>query len=103
MIALARKGDAADKNAMLTALQGIGYGQLSESQQIDLTRAFELVIARMGMPDATSKAAVIAYLNPHYPAKGGNELNRELIKSVVLFRCAATAGENYTDARQCER
>ena len=80
MIALARKGEASDKNAMLTALQGIGYDQLSESQQIDLTRAFELVIARMGMPDAGSKAAVIAYLNPHYPAKGGNELNRELIK-----------------------
>ncbi|MEO6723457.1 MAG: c-type cytochrome [Ferruginibacter sp.] len=80
MIALARKGDANDKNVMLSALQGIAYDQLSESQQIDLVRAFELVIARMGMPDTTSKEAVIAYLNPHYPAKGGNELNRELVK-----------------------
>jgi hypothetical protein len=47
MIALARKGDAKDKNAILTALQGVDYVKLSESQQIDLIRAFELTIARM--------------------------------------------------------
>lgn len=80
VIALARRGNATDKSALLAALNGIAYDKLSESQQIDLIRAFELVIARMGMPDAASKAAVIAYLNPHYPAKGGNELNRQLIK-----------------------
>src|SRR5204862_2000350 len=41
--------------------------------------------ARMGMPDATAKAAIITYLNPHYPAKGGNELNRELVKVLAYL------------------
>ena len=85
MIALARKGDAKDKNSMLAALQSVNYDQLTESQQIDLIRAFELVMARMGMPDATAKAAIITYLDPHYPAKGGNELNRELIKVLAYL------------------
>jgi hypothetical protein len=68
MIGLARKGDAKDKNVMLAALQGVNYAQLSEAQQTDLLRAFELIFSRMGMPDAATKAAVIAYLNPQYPA-----------------------------------
>ena len=85
IIALARKGDAKDESQLLTALQGINYSALSETQQTDVVRAFELVISRFGMPDATTKAAVIAYLNPHYPAKGGNELNRELIKVLAYL------------------
>src|SRR6185295_14690829 len=57
MIALARKGDVKDRNAILTALQGVDYDKLTESQQIDLIRAFELAIARMGMPDAVAKTS----------------------------------------------
>jgi putative heme-binding domain-containing protein len=85
MIAMARKGDAKDKNQMLAALEGVNYAQLSESRQTDLVRAFELVISRMGMPDPTAKEGVIAYLDPKYPAKGGNELNRELIKVLAYL------------------
>jgi putative heme-binding domain-containing protein len=84
-IALARKGDAKDKNQILAALQTINYPQLSESQQIDVVRAIELVLSRMGMPDAATKTNVIAYLNPHYPANGGNELNRELVKVLAFL------------------
>lgn len=80
IIALARKGDKKDESKLLAALETINYAQLSESQQLDLVRAFEVVISRMGQPDAAAKTAVIAYLNPQYPSKGGNELNRELIK-----------------------
>jgi putative heme-binding domain-containing protein len=85
IIALAHKGEVKDKNQMLSALQQINYAALSEPQQIDLLRAFELVISRMGMPDATTKASVINYLNSQYPAKGGNELNRELIKVLTYL------------------
>ncbi|HMH33374.1 MAG TPA: c-type cytochrome, partial [Puia sp.] len=85
MIALARKGETKDEDQMLKALQGVNFRQLSEPQQIDLVRAFELVISRMGMPDGTAKAGVIAYLDPQYPAKAGNELNRELIKVLAFL------------------
>ncbi|WP_207632829.1 c-type cytochrome [Foetidibacter luteolus] len=79
-IALARKGNAAAKNQLLANLLKVDYSKLSEAQQLDLTRAFELVFARMGAPDAATKTAVIAYFNPHFPASGGNELNRQLSK-----------------------
>jgi putative heme-binding domain-containing protein len=84
MIALARKGAPSAKAAMLKSLSGINFSALSESQQLDLLRAFELVIARMGMPDAATKTQVIKYLDPHYPAKT-NSLNRGLSKVLVYL------------------
>jgi putative heme-binding domain-containing protein len=96
MIALARKGDPKDKNKLLAALQTINYKNLSESQRIDVLRGFELVLARMGMPDANTKTGVIAYLDPHYPADGGNELNRELVK-VLSYLDAPTVVKKTID------
>ena len=83
-IALAHKGNAAVKKQLLNALCGTDYSKLSEAQQMDLVRAFELVFLRMGAPDATEKASVAAYLNPQYPSKT-NELNRELSKVLVYI------------------
>lgn len=83
-IALAHQGSPSIKSQLLKSLTTVNYGQLSESQQVDLVRTIELVIARMGMPDDSEKAAVAAYLNPDYPAKS-NEVNRELSKVLVYI------------------
>ncbi|CAL1519804.1 c-type cytochrome [Chitinophaga sp. MM2321] len=85
-IALARqgKGKSDAKQALLKQLTTIDYAQLSESQQIDLLRAFELVFARMGKPDAALNAQITTYLDPHYPAKT-NDLNRSLSKVLVYL------------------
>ncbi|MEJ0102718.1 MAG: hypothetical protein WDO19_09275 [Bacteroidota bacterium] len=83
-IALARKGKPDVKNQVLKLLTSVDYSALSEPQQIDLQRAFELVFARMGMPDAAMKTAVANYLSPHYPA-ATNDLNRELSKLLVYI------------------
>ncbi len=83
IIALARQGDAKLKDSALKSLMTVNYAQLSEAQQIDLLRAFELVLARMGLPADNTKAMVGAYLNPQYPATS-NELNRELSKVLVF-------------------
>ncbi|MDR3716846.1 MAG: c-type cytochrome [Puia sp.] len=83
-IALARQGSADQKDKLLTALAGINYTQLSESQQIDLLRAFELVLARMGLPSAAVRAQIIDDLDPQYPAKTNN-LNRSLSKVLVYL------------------
>ncbi len=91
IIALARQGNPALKTRSLNSLMTINYSQLSESQKIDLLRAFELVISRMGMPDANLKTQVANYLNPNYPA-GTNELNRSLSK-VLLYLDAPQAVE----------
>ena len=87
LIALARHEEAGHENAglrtkLLDALTKIKYDALPESQQFDLVRAFELMITRTGMPDATEKAKVVAYLNPHYPAKTAL-LNRGLSRVLI--------------------
>ncbi len=84
MIALARQGKPGTRNAMLKSLTTINYGALSEAQQIDLIRAFELIILRMGTPDPAIKAKVVEYLNPHYPASS-NSVNRSLSKVLVYL------------------
>jgi putative heme-binding domain-containing protein len=83
-IALAREGSADLRDKILTALAGINYSQLTEPQQIDLLRAVELVLARMGMPAPGVKTAVINALDPQYPA-GDNNLNRSLSKVLVYL------------------
>lgn len=83
-IAMARRGDAGIKNRLLQSLTGIDYSKLSESQQLDLLRAFELVFSRMGAPDAASQTLVGTYLGQHYPANT-NSLNRELSKLLVYL------------------
>lgn len=84
MIALARHGKPGSRNAMLKSLIAIPYESLSESRQIDLLRTFELVVLRMGIPDAATKAQLVDYLSPHYPAKT-NSLNRNLSKVLVFL------------------
>jgi putative heme-binding domain-containing protein len=84
MIALAREGKPDQKSAIFKALMTINYKALSESQQIDLLRAFELVLLRMGTPDAAQSAQVSAYLNPSYPANNA-DINRGLSKVLVTL------------------
>ena len=81
-IALARHGKPSDRSALLNALTKVNYAELSESQQIDLLRAFELVMLRMGSPEGAIRNQVIAYLNPHYPDES-NAVNRSLSKLLV--------------------
>ncbi|HCN82696.1 MAG TPA: heme-binding protein, partial [Sphingobacteriaceae bacterium] len=85
IIALARNADSKLKPRMLNSLLAVNYKLLSESQQIDLLRAFELTIARMGQPDAAQRTKMIAYLNPNYPA-ATNDLNRSLGKLLVSIQ-----------------
>ena len=95
MIALARSGDSTSKNQALKSLTAINYAQLSEPQQIDLLRAFELLLFRYGVPDTELKTAIANYLTPVFPA-GSNELNKELSK--VLIYVDAPEGVSKTIA-----
>jgi putative heme-binding domain-containing protein len=83
MISLIRMGKGDKQNEIINALLKINYKLLTESQKIDVLRAFELSFLRMGMPTETNKAKIIAYMNPNYPANTA-ELNRMLSK-VLLY------------------
>ena len=84
IIALARHGKPAMRNSLLNTLMDVKYSELPEMQQVDLLRAFELVILRMGKPEGSVRNQVISYLDPHYPAKS-NSLNRNLSKLLVYL------------------
>jgi len=83
-IALAREGGKEERNSLLKSLTSIDFSKLSESQQLDLLRAFELVLYRFGLPDAALTSQVIAYLDQHYPANTNN-LNRSLAKTLLFL------------------
>jgi putative heme-binding domain-containing protein len=82
VIALVRNGSPAVKKDVYNALTSIDFKSLNEAQQIDVVRAIELTILRLGQPDAAQKASVIAYLDKEFPAKT-NLLNRSLSNVLV--------------------
>ncbi|MDQ0106278.1 putative heme-binding domain-containing protein [Chitinophaga terrae (ex Kim and Jung 2007)] len=83
-IALARQSKTNVSAQILPQLMTINYDQLNADQQMDLLRAFELVIARMGKPSGQLYNQVVAYLDAHYPAKD-NEHNKSLSKILVYL------------------
>ncbi|MGB6151403.1 MAG: c-type cytochrome [Pricia sp.] len=83
-IALARQGDADQRDKILNALITIDYINLSPTQQVDLVRAIELTLARMGKPGSNTAQHVSTYLASHYPAET-DVLNQLLSKTLVYL------------------
>ena len=84
MIALARNGNKAFNNRMFKELTSVNFEEMSVPQQVDLLRAFEVTLSRMGLPDGAEKSEIISYLDPKYPAST-NELNQLLSKILVFL------------------
>ena len=84
MIALARTANRGLQVKMINALMSINFNALPESQKIDVLRAYELLISRMGKPHDAEKTKLSSYLNQFYPAKS-NELNRSFSKVLVAL------------------
>ncbi len=87
VVALARHSESSSddsslRDQVLDKLIGVKYEELNNQQQVDLLRAFELTIARMGEPTGDLHGQVASYLNSHYPAD--NEIiNGQLSKLLV--------------------
>lgn len=76
-VALARCGDKALQPKLIDSLSRVDYAGLTEEQQLDLLRAYQLILTRMGRPDEAGRASVLARLDAHYPAAAPH-VNREL-------------------------
>jgi len=76
IIALARHGDARYREAALSALMRIDEEDLSRDQQLDLLRAYGLVMIRLGMPEGNQILEVTLKLTEGYP-EADEQLNRE--------------------------
>jgi putative heme-binding domain-containing protein len=84
-IAVSRQADPSDQPAVLSALDGIEFDGLEPAARIDLVRAYQLAIIRLGEPAAESRARIAARFAPYFPAVDF-DLDRELASLLVAVR-----------------
>jgi putative heme-binding domain-containing protein len=89
-VALARQGDKSDQGSLLAALERISWEQLTETQKLDLLRAWSLVFIRLGEPTKETAAALVKKLDPSFPA-ASDTLNRELCNMLVYLQSPTIA------------
>ncbi len=68
LVALARCGDKALQPKALAAWLGLDLAKLGTDAQLEALRACELLITRMGQPDAALAAQLIARIDPLFPS-----------------------------------
>ena len=108
LLALARTGPSDLQPAILKRLAVFPFAKLTEAQTLDKLRVIEVSIARQGVPAGETASALIADVNPLYPAKtefANRELSQILLalnapdavaKTVALLKAAATQEEQIT-------
>ena len=95
VVALARQDDISLQPKLLEALGRIDLAKLTEEQQLDALRAYQLVFTRTGKPDVKTAAKLAKHLDPLYPAKS-DPLNRELSRLLVYLNSPTVAGKTLT-------
>ena len=84
MVALAHVGDPSLEPRILAKLATIPIDQLNPTMLGNLTRVYEIVIARMGKPQGEEREALVKRIEPLFPAKS-NYLNRQLSKLLIAL------------------
>jgi putative heme-binding domain-containing protein len=84
LLALARIGGKETQDELLNALKKFPMASLSENQQLEKLRVFEVSVARQGRPSPELVALATEKLTPLYPAKSA-ALNRELCQVLVYL------------------
>ncbi len=91
VIALARHSDPERRAVALGALMSIEEADLSRAQQLDLIRAYGLIITRMGMPEGDRKLLVTQRLAENFP-EADEELNRERGRLLAVLEAPGIVG-----------
>jgi len=84
-LGVARQADPPAQAAVLATLDRIDPAALDAAGKIDLARAYELAVVRLGDPPAEAKARIAARLGPLFPS-GDFDLDRELASLLVGIR-----------------
>ncbi|HTU16547.1 MAG TPA: c-type cytochrome [Gemmataceae bacterium] len=98
-VAFARQGDKELQAPLLAALDRLAYDKLTETQQLELLRVYQLVFIRMGQPDAATATRLAKKLDIHYPAKSDG-LNRELSTLLVYLKSPTVIAKTIALMRQ---
>jgi putative heme-binding domain-containing protein len=92
ILALAHQGTDADAAAMLTSLMQLDYATLSATDKQNILRTIEVILSRYDKGATASKAQLVAYLDPQYPADD-NLLNRSLSILLVHLDAPSVVGK----------
>jgi putative heme-binding domain-containing protein len=92
ILALAHQGTDADAAVMLTSLMKVDYATLSATDKQNILRTIEVILSRYDKGATASKAQLVAYLDPHYPADD-NLLNRSLSILLVHLDAPSVVGK----------
>ena len=82
LIGLIRQSKPEFKSGIYAALLAIDNKVLSESQTLDVLRAYELAMLRLGMPDGQMSSKIIAKFDAKYPS---NRMNMDRALSRLLI------------------
>ncbi|MFN7732495.1 MAG: heme-binding protein [Pirellula sp.] len=84
-IAIARVGDTSLREPLLGKLSTINGASLTPQQRLDLARALQLILIRLGALDDSLRLAILDKLDPAFPSEDPS-LNRELVNILVYLQ-----------------
>ena len=84
LVGLIRQADSSLNPSVYAALLSINNNRFTEAQQINLLRAYELAILRLGMPDSQTAASIVAQFDRFYPSNKSN-LDRSLSRVLIAL------------------
>ena len=84
-IAVARQAEPAAQPAVLSALDAIDPASLDASGRLDLVRAYQLAMIRLGDPPSDAKRRIADRLGPLFPSND-DALDRELASLLAAIR-----------------
>ncbi|MFK5921823.1 MAG: DUF1080 domain-containing protein [Verrucomicrobiota bacterium] len=84
--------DSAVRDQILTAMLKLDWASLSHDQQLTYVRLVEIVLHRFGNPDQATVAALIAKLDPAFPA-ASFDLNWLLCETLVYLQAPNAAAK----------
>lgn len=84
-IAVAHQAEPSAQGALLAALDAIDLAAVDTAIRIDLVRAYELALIRLGEPKAEVRAQIATRFAPLFPS-GSFDLDRELSSLLVAVR-----------------
>jgi putative heme-binding domain-containing protein len=91
VVGLARQGDKPLAPQLVAALDRLNYTALTESQQLELLRAYQLVFTRLGLPDDARRLELGAKFDALFEAAGAPHNQELAILMVALSSPQAAA------------
>ncbi len=85
LLALARCGVREDQPALLTALDRLPFGSLTEDQKLEKLRVLQLTFIRQGRPAVGAAGRVAAELDAEFPNKS-EMVNREIAQVLIYLQ-----------------